>query len=166
VRELTFSIAASLDHPVYLGPIADSYARVHAAIQVALAEVGVPAEIRGERDLVSDREGTGMCFHKSSPIDLVWGDRKGVGSAQRRKGGRVLHHGSIKLGSSPLEGAIATAEEHQAGLSPEIFAPILLRAFQDAFGITLEAAVPAPEERVRAKLLGRRYVDPEFVRRR
>ncbi len=107
-----------------------------------------------------------MCFHKSSPIDLVWGDRKGVGSAQRRKGGRVLHHGSIKLGSSPLEGAIATAEEHRAGLSPEVFAPVLLRAFQAAFGITLEAAVPAPEERVRAKLLGRRYVDPEFVRRR
>jgi lipoate-protein ligase A len=166
VRELTFSIAASLDHPVYVGPIADSYARVHAAIQVALAEVGVPAEIRGVRDLVSDREGTGMCFHKSSPIDLVWGNRKGVGSAQRRKSGRVLHHGSIKLGSSPLEGAIATAEEHQAGLSPEIFAPILLRAFQGAFGITLEAAIPAPEERVRAKLLGRRYVDPEFVQRR
>jgi lipoate-protein ligase A len=166
VRELTFSIAASLDHPVYQGPIADSYARVHAAIQVALAEVGVPAEIRGERDLVSDREGTGMCFHKSSPIDLVWGDRKGVGSAQRRKGGRVLHHGSIKLGSSPLEGAIATAEEHQAGLSPEIFAPILLRAFAGTLGVEFEAAVPEPEERVRTKFLGRRYVDPEFVRRR
>ena len=166
VRELTFSIAAPLDHPVYLGPIADSYARVHGAIQVALAEVGVPAEIRGARDLVSDREGTGMCFHKSSPIDLVWGDRKGVGSAQRRKGGRVLHHGSIKLGSSPLEGAIATAEEHQAGLSPEIFAPILLRAFTATLGVAFEAAVPEPEERARTKLLGRRYVDPEFVRRR
>jgi len=166
VKELTFSIAASLDHPVYRGPIADSYARVHEAIRAALAEVGVPAEVRGERDLVSDRAGTGMCFHKSSPIDLVWGERKGVGSAQRRKGGRVLHHGSIKLGSSPLEGAIATADEHAKGLRAETFAPVLREAFGRAFSIELESAVPGPEERTRARLLGRRYVDPGFVRRR
>ena len=166
VRELTFSIAASLDHPLYRGPIADSYTRVHEAIRAALAEVGVPAEIRGARDRVSDRTGTGMCFHKSSAIDLVWGDRKGVGSAQRRKGGRVLHHGSIKLGGSPLEGEIATAGEHAKGLSAEIFAPILRSTFAKEFGATLEAAVPSPDERSRAKFLGKRYVDPEFVRSR
>jgi lipoyl(octanoyl) transferase len=166
VRELTFSIAASLEHPLYRGPIADSYVRVHEAIRAALAEVGVPAEIRGARDLVSDRAGTGMCFHKSSPIDLVWGERKGVGSAQRRKGGRVLHHGSIKLGSSPLEGSIATADEHAAGVTAELFAPVLRRAFGEHFEAQLEAAVPTPAERSRAKLLGKRYVDPEFVRGR
>jgi lipoate-protein ligase A len=166
VKELTFSIAAPLDHPLYKGPIADSYARVHEAIRAALAEVGVPAEIRGARDLVSDRAGTGMCFHKSTAIDLVWGERKGVGSAQRRKGGRVLHHGSIKLGTSPLEGSIATADEHAKGLSAQEFAPVLRRAFAQGFGATLEAAVPTPDERSHAKFLGKRYVDPEFVRAR
>lgn len=166
VKELTFSIASPLSHPLYQGPIADSYTRVHEAIRAALAEVGVPAEIRGARDLVSDRADTGMCFHKSSPIDLVWGERKGVGSAQRRKGGHVLHHGSIKLGTSPLEGEIATADEHAAGLTAETFAPVLRRAFADSFGAELEAAVPTPDERSRAKLLGKRYIDPEFVRGR
>jgi len=166
VKELTFSIAASLDHPVYRGPIADSYARVHEAIRAALAEVGVPAEIRGARDLVSDRAGTGMCFHKSTAIDLVWGGRKGVGSAQRRKGGRVLHHGSIKLGTSALEGEIATAGEHAKGLTAETFAPILRRAFAERLDAAFEAAIPSPDERTRAKLLGKRYVDPEFVRQR
>ena len=166
VKELTFSIAAPLDHPLYKGPIADSYARVHEAIRAALGEVGVPAEIRGARDLVSDRAGTGMCFHKSTAIDLVWGERKGVGSAQRRKGGRVLHHGSIKLGTSPLEGGIATAGEHAKGLTAETFAPILRQRFAEAFGAELEAAVPSPDERSRANLLGKRYADPEFVRQR
>jgi lipoate-protein ligase A len=166
VKELTFSIAAPLDHALYRGPIADSYARVHEAIRAALAEVGVPAEIRGARDLVSDRAGTGMCFHKSTAIDLVWGERKGVGSAQRRKSGRVLHHGSIKLGTSPLEGEIATAGEHSKGLTPETFAPILRRAFAERFGATLEAAIPTPDERTRAKHFGKRYVDPAFVRKR
>ena len=166
VRELTFSIAASLDHPIYRGPIADSYTRVHEAIRAALEQIGVPAEIRGSRDLASDVPATGMCFHKSSPIDLVWGNRKGVGSAQRRKGGRVLHHGSIKIGSSPLENAVATADEHAAGLRAETFAPLLRAAFAGRFGVLLEAAVPTPAEREHAKRLGPRYVDPEFVRRR
>jgi len=166
VRELTFSIAASLDHPLYQGPIADSYARVHEAIAVALAEVGVPARMRGDERLASDRSGTGMCFHKSTPLDLAWNGRKGVGSAQRRKNGRVLHHGSIKLGTSPLEGSIATAGEHQAGISAEILAPGLREAFARTLGVSLEAAVPTPDERVRTKFLGRRYVSPEFVRRR
>jgi lipoate-protein ligase A len=110
-RELTFSIAAPLDHPLYAGPVADSYVRVHAAIAAALARFGVDAAPRGERSLASDVAGTGMCFHASHPLDLVWeqdgGLRKGVGSAQRRKGGRVVHHGSIKLGRDPLEPGVA-----------------------------------------------------------
>jgi lipoyl(octanoyl) transferase len=166
VRELTFSIAAPLDHPLYQGPIADSYGRVHEAIAVALAGFGVPARMRGDEKLASDLAGTGMCFHKSTALDLAWNGRKGVGSAQRRRNGRVLHHGSIKLGSSPLEGSIATASEHQAGLSAEIFAPALREAFERTLGLPLEAAVPTPDERVRTRFLGRRYVDPEFLRRR
>jgi lipoate-protein ligase A len=166
VHELTFSIAASLAHPLYRGTVTDSYARVHAAIRIALEEVGVPAHARGEQRLVSDRAGTGMCFHKSTPLDLAWNGKKGVGSAQRRKGGRVLHHGSIKLGSSPLEGLIATAGEHASGLRAEVFAPILLDAFRRTLDLAFEAAVPTPVERTRARLLGQRYLDPEFVQRR
>jgi arylsulfatase A-like enzyme len=101
-----------------------------------------------------------MCFHKSTPLDLAWDGRKGVGSAQRRKDGRVLHHGSIKLGSSVLEGAIATAAEHHAGLTAEVLAPALREAFATTLGLALEAAVPTPDERARAKLLGKRYGDP------
>ena len=166
VKELTFSIAARLDHPLYQGPIAGSYERVHEAVRVALAQVGVPARPRGEEVLASDVPGTGMCFHKSTAVDLAWNGKKGVGSAQRRKNGRVLHHGSIKLGSSPLEGSIATAGEHQPGLSAEIFAPALREAFERTLGVSLESAVPSSDERQRARFLGRRYVDPEFVRRR
>ena len=106
--ELTFSITAPLDHPLYRGPTEHSYERVHAAIAVALTAAGVIATPRGDRELSSERTATGMCFHKSASVDLVWDGRKGVGSAQRRKGGRVLHHGSIKLDTTPLEGEIAT----------------------------------------------------------
>ena len=165
-HELTFSIAADLAHPLYAGRIAESYARVHRAIASALAEFGVAAEFRGERVLVSEREATGMCFHKSTPLDLVWNERKGVGSAQRRKGSRVLHHGSIKLGTTPLEGDIATLGAARPGVTAELFAPTLREAFERTFAVRLEAGVPDRDERQRAKELGPRFVDPVFVRRR
>jgi lipoate-protein ligase A len=165
-HELTFSIAVALDHPLYRGTTAESYERVHGAIASALRRFGVAPELRGARELASERAGTGMCFHRSSELDLVWNDRKGVGSAQRRKRGRVLHHGSIKLGTTPLEGDIATLEGVARGTTPESFAPALREAFESELGLEFEAGVPDALERARAQELGKRFVDPAFVRRR
>jgi lipoate-protein ligase A len=163
VRELTYSISADLSLDLYAGSLSESYARVHRAIALALAEFGVEAGLRGARALASDRADTGMCFHHSTELDLVWSDRKGVGSAQRRKSGRVLHHGSIKLGSSPLEGDIATLEPEHRGLTPAEFAPALRAAFEREFKARLVAGVPDADERDLARQLGPRYVAHEFV---
>jgi lipoate-protein ligase A len=165
-RELTFSIAAPLEHRLYRGPVGQSYVRVHDAIQSALAEVGVNAKLRGTDALASDVAGTGMCFHKSTELDLVWNARKGVGSAQRRRGQRVLHHGSIKLGTSPFEGDIASVADVAPKMSAETFAPHLRAAFERVLEIAFEAGVPTADERLRARTLGQRYLDPEFVRKR
>jgi len=163
VNELTFSLTAPLDHPLYAVPIGDSYTRVHAAIASALTHFGVEATPRGRGvELESERPETGMCFHKSSCEDLVWGARKGVGSAQRRKDGRVLHHGSIKLGSSPLEGDIATVGD----VDPAAVAEKLRHALADQLDMAFEIGVPTPDERQAAKSLGTRYLDPTFLRRR
>ena len=166
VRELTFSISADLSLPLYACGLNESYARVHRAIARALAEFGVEARLRGEDSLRSDRSDTGMCFHHSTALDLVWDGMKGVGSAQRRKSGRVLHHGSIKLGSSALEGEIATLESRQRGLSPAAFAPALKQAFEREFELQLEASVPDADERDLARQLGPRYLAEAFVRLR
>ncbi len=165
-RELTFSIAAPLDHPIYAGPISESYVRVHAAVADALRGVGVEAALRGERALASDREGTGMCFHVSTPLDLVWDERKGVGSAQRRKHGRVVHHGSIKLGDSALETGVATIPAASADVGPPEVGALLVEAMAKRFDIHFERSVPEAAERGRARVLGVRYIDPAFVRSR
>ena len=164
--ELTFSIAADATHRLYAGPVAGSYRRVHHVVAAALAEHGVEAELRGPRALASDRDDTGMCFHHSTELDLVWGDRKGVGSAQRRKAGRVLHHGSIKLRTADLEGDIAVVDEADAGLAAEALGATLRGTLARMLDVKLEAGVPTPEERSRAHELGARYLDPAFVRRR
>jgi lipoate-protein ligase A len=166
VHELTYSLIGSEKNAVFQGPVRASYERIHAAIQSALAELGVAAALRGTQALASDVAGTGMCFHKSTDLDLVWDGKKGVGSAQRRRHGRVLHHGSIKLASSPLEGDIATLRAHVPGLLVEDLALRLRTAFSATFALALESSVPDANERARTKELGRRYVDPEFVAQR
>lgn len=166
VNELTFSLVTSLADPIYRGPLADSYARVHLAIARALEGFGVRAELRGERALLSDRAESGMCFHRSTALDLVWDERKGLGSAQRRKGRRVLHHGSLKLGSSPLEGDIATVRSHSPRLELAELARAVEAEFARAFGLAFERSVPTEREREGARELGQRYLDPAFVGRR
>ena len=159
--ELTFSIAAPLAHPLYRGPVADSYVRVHAAIARALADWGVDADARGTRQVASDAAGTGMCFHASTSLDLVWEGRKGVGSAQRRTGGRVLHHGSIKLGATELDRGVAAVQA-----SPAELAERLESTFARAFGCHLETDEPRPAELELAAELGARATSAEFLHRR
>jgi lipoate-protein ligase A len=162
-NELTFSIAADADHALFCGRVAQSYERVHALICAALATLGCEAALRGDDPLLSDTPETGMCFHHSTPLDLAWGGRKGVGSAQRRRSGRILHHGSIKL--SPSEHDTGVAE--LSGISdPSEVSRAIIEAFRTRAEIRLEASVPTRDERVLAEELGEIALDPAFVRRR
>lgn len=165
--ELTFSIAADLNHPLYRGLVSASYERIHGAIARALAGFGIEARMRGENaSLDSDRTGTGMCFHDSTPLDLCWGARKGVGSAQRRKATRILHHGSIKIGTSHLEGNIATLSDGAQAPSAQAVGDALCVALAQSFDITFEASTVTAAECERAELLGARYISHDFVHRR
>ena len=162
-NELTFSISTSLSHPLFKGPVARSYERVHELVRGALSRLGCEASMRGEGALLSDAVETGMCFHHSTAQDLVWGERKGVGSAQRRKQGRVLHHGSIKLGPSSYDTGIAALDGVD---DPAEVSRALTQEFRDLAGIRLTPGVPTREERTLAEELGERSIDPAFVRRR
>ncbi|MEM7515877.1 MAG: biotin/lipoate A/B protein ligase family protein, partial [Planctomycetota bacterium] len=173
-NELTFSISLPSRHRLYRGPIAVSYTRIHDVIRAALAQFGVTAEARGEEERIigSDLLKTGMCFHASTPADLVWKNfdsetwAKGVGSAQRRKKDRILHHGSIKLATTPLEGPIATVGGVSAEATIHSVSEALVQAFSQAFSIEFEADVASAREREGARALGPRYLSDDFVRRR
>ena len=165
-NELTFSIATSLGNPLFQGPVTRSYARIHELVCAALSKLGCEAALRGDGTLLSDAKATGMCFHHSTALDIAWAGRKGVGSAQRRRKGRVLHHGSIKLGTTTLEGDIATVRERAPKVEVQEMADALETALSETVGMSFEAGVPTPAERVRAHELGTRFLDPAFLRRR
>jgi lipoate-protein ligase A len=170
--ELTFSFTTNASDPLYRGNVGASYDRIHKAVILALSKVGIEAELACHATtpdgppVDSDLEGTGMCFHKSTPQDILWGNKKGVGSAQRRRKTRVLHHGSIKLKSSKLEGNIATLSESGTCSDPLKFAAHLIQAFKDELGLTFERTAPNPVEIEHAAILGPRYSSEEFLNRR
>ena len=165
-RELTFSLTAPLDHPLYRGPVRASYERVHRAIATVLADYGVRASLRGEQAVTSDAPQTGMCFHKSTDLDLVWDQGKGLGSAQRRTAGRVLHHGSIKLGKTSLEPGIASLESHAPELEPRELAEAMLAAFPELLEMKFEHDELAAQELDRAQTRSNHFRSSTFLHRR
>lgn len=164
--ELTFSIAASAGHALFRGEVGRSYERIHGLLARCFEDLGVRAELRGARALRSDRVQGGMCFHRSTALDLVWGGRKGVGSAQRRRGGRVLHHGSIKLGASALEDGVAALWSHAPRLRPDALAHTITATFERELGCVLAREEPLAEERALAAVRAAFYRSDAFVRRR
>ena len=102
--ELTYAVICPLDEPGFPREVEGAYDVVHGFIRAALTELGAPAEMRGDRLLRSDTTAPEefWCFYHSTSFDLVLGDRKLVGSAQRRSGLGFLMHGSIPIAANPF----------------------------------------------------------------
>ncbi len=169
--ELTFSVAVDAEDPSYRGSVPDSYERAHEAVIAALAALGVPGpRMRRDAAVGSDLRSTGMCFHESTSQDICWAGpegelAKGVGTAQRRTAGRILHHGSIKLGPSPLEAQVATAADCGVTVDVESAGRALAAAFAREFEVELISTTPEEELLAAAATMAPRYSDPAFVRR-
>lgn len=96
-RELTYSLALPATHTDAHNP-STYYDAVHAAIIEVLAKSGISARLRGD-DAFADQ--SFLCYLRGDARDILIGNHKIVGSAQRRRQGAVLQHGSILLRQSP-----------------------------------------------------------------
>ena len=104
-RELTYSIALPCSHPFRHTPVV-AYEMVHTAIVQLLRRCGVESAMRADAELnepaITPIAGDEkfLCFLRSDPRDIVTQGHKIVGSAQRRRKGCILQHGSILLKAS------------------------------------------------------------------
>ena len=92
-RELTYSLVAPENQSQVAGTILQSYLAISRGLVAGLAQLGVTAEIttgKKERKI-----STAACFDTPSHYELVVGGKKLVGSAQTRRQGCLLQHGSI-----------------------------------------------------------------------
>jgi lipoate-protein ligase A len=113
-QELTFCVVATPGRDGYPADILQGYRWIHGVVRRSLAQLGAELSFRGGDAPLSVRpQGASLCFEDPTALDLVDPQgRKVVGSAQRRRGGRVLHHGSIPLSVpalSPGSGALDLA---------------------------------------------------------
>ena len=105
-RELTYSIALPHSSP-RSASAAELYDLFHETLVQTLATFGVAAAIyrppAGQCGAAPAADATSepfLCFQRRSCGDIVCGGAKIVGSAQRRRKGAVLQHGSILLARS------------------------------------------------------------------
>ncbi|HEY4844574.1 MAG TPA: biotin/lipoate A/B protein ligase family protein [Candidatus Dormibacteraeota bacterium] len=191
-RELTYSVAmpvAMLEHD---GGVLPSYYRLSLALQDGLRGLGVPAALAPVADAATTANHGPVCFDQPSAHEILLDGRKLVGSAQVRRGGGLLQHGSIliepriatlmaclQLPGRPSGSAGSTAlgweqiEKGVAGLAeadvsnPAQIAVALARAFAMRFGVTLFEAPLRPEEAAAAQVLARsKYQAAGWTQRR
>lgn len=97
IDELTYSVIANPDSEAWCGTQAMSYQILSQAVAQSLEQVGFGVTL--DRGYPVERpqglRAMTPCFSSTARSEVVWGDRKVVGSAQRRFRGAFLQHGSI-----------------------------------------------------------------------
>jgi lipoate-protein ligase A len=98
--ELTYSVAAPVAEPRVLGGVRESYRRLSLGLMAGLTRLDVHAEALAEPAKpagLSEVEWAAVCFEVPSHYEITAGSKKLLGSAQVRRRGAVLQHGSLPL---------------------------------------------------------------------
>lgn len=182
--EVTYSLVAPEGHPAVSGAILDSYRKVSRGLAAGLARLGLAPEMAPAAP--GEAAPGAACFHNPSAYELTVGGRKIAGSAQCRRRGVVLQHGSLLLDldrrralevlrppakksfaawvESLQSRATCLRETLGRPVSFEEVAGALVEGFQEALGLELEAGQPDPEEWETAKRLRwEKYTDPAWT---
>jgi lipoate-protein ligase A len=172
--ELTYSLALPLNDSLASGGIVESYQRISTALLAALETLG--AQPRAEpKDRDAAPNPSPVCFETPSHYEITVSGRKLVGSAQARKGGGLLQHGTLPLtgdlaricdalaypdeaarGAAKREvraRAITLAEALGREIDWQTAADAVARGFADALGVIFTRGELSPDERGAAERL-------------
>jgi lipoate-protein ligase A len=97
IDELTYAIAAPTSDLQVEGGVLASYRRLSAGLLAGLRQLGLAPEVRDAEPVGDDERADPVCFEVPSAYEITVGGRKLVGSAQLRRQGGVLQHGSLPL---------------------------------------------------------------------
>ena len=186
-HELTYSLAAPDDNEKISGSVLRSYLSISRGLLKGLSRLGVEAELaegKNKSETVSP-----ACFDAPSWYELVAQGKKLVGSAQTRRNGCLLQHGSVLLkadtetlffvlnfASEKLRErakdyfqAKATCLEEIMGYSPEfeVLCDRFKYGFESELGIELkEQQITEAEAALAQELSAGKYGTDEWNRRK
>jgi lipoate-protein ligase A len=207
-HELTYAVIARENDPRVSGGVLESYRKISAGLVEGLRTLGANVELspynremhasigaeRRRRDLGLAEEGEvesahgAVCFDAASAYELTASGKKLVGSAQARRGGAILQHGSILLDIDWEAWASVFSYASEAGreralrklpmrmtslkqelgrdISPGEVAEALRAAFERTLEISLEPATLNAEESMAARRLAKeKYGAEEWTAR-
>ena len=104
-HEVTYAVAAPI---ALFGSLRDAYCEIHTRLANALRFLGVDVTLAPYRPTVRPSDGPASCFAQPVGGEILVGGRKLVGSAQVRRSGVFLQHGSILLDGPQPGGGLET----------------------------------------------------------
>lgn len=186
--ELTYSVAAPQTEPRVAGGIQPSYERLSRALVAGLRLMGIETD-RAPAAPSSPKNAAGpICFDTPAQYEITHQGRKLIGSAQMRRKGVMLQHGTLPLVGDVtriVEGlALGMAEREAArvalrtqavtlaellgrevGLTTAVF--FMRQGFMQALNLTLVKSDLSPAEKQHAaELRATKYAHDDWNRRR
>jgi lipoate-protein ligase A len=165
--ELTYSFTTRLATHVR-GGLAGYYEAFHMSLIDELARHGAMATLcRAPPKRPRDQEPF-LCFQRRAERDVLIGEAKIAGSAQRRHRGALLQHGSVLLQRSAAAPELAGITElTSVVLDPRELAECWAKRLASRLGLTLRWGTPSPEEIEGAERFRRtQYAQPGWTNRR
>jgi lipoate-protein ligase A len=174
--ELTYSVCGLQDEPRLAGSVLDSYQVLAQALLKALQRLHIPAQAYAKPTLATGSDPKGpVCFEVPSNYEITVEGKKLIGSAQARRKGGVLQHGSLPLygdltritqalaftdeatrqsaAQRLLERATTAEAELGKTLPWEVAARVFASAFAETLNLSLIPGEPSPEELAHARQL-------------
>ncbi len=187
IDELTYSIAGTAKDAGLDGAILDSYNQLSSGLVLGLQRLGIDA-VKAPASNRASADASPVCFEVPSAYEITVGGRKLIGSAQSRRAGYVLQHGSLPLTGdvarlvdvlavedesqrSELRTALAeraTTVERELGRYVSFWeaATVLIDGLSSALGIDFEEGELSPGEReLAAELEAEKYAEAEWLQR-
>ena len=177
--EITYSLTGPAESGRLAGGIEASYRQIAEGLQTGLQGLGATVDVAPSGAAAAPGE-RGPCFSARTRFELSFGGRKLVGSAQRRRQGRLLQHGSILLGTpdprlwaalgagadEALEASIGLDDILRRRPATRALTAALSRGVGQALGMSTRSGVLCRAETRRARGLEGQYASRAFTRRK
>lgn len=163
--ELTYSLTLPADHRLVSNGPNRLYELAHDAVMACLGDLGLVATRCGTTDDSSPTRGPFFCFDRRHCYDVLIGQDKIAGSAQRRTREAVLQHGSIILGNRYTQQATATVPL-PFDKSVQHVRSSFVEHLADMTGERFEHGDWSAAELASADTLVGKYADSEWTKRR
>jgi lipoate-protein ligase A len=139
---------------------------MHGILRDALATLGVSVRLCGDAE--ERKLGDVLCFLHQTPGDLLLGESKIGGSAQRKQRGALLQHGSILLAASPFTPQLPGIRElASVSLTAESLDAAVVEQVAIHTGWPLVSTEWSPRDRDRIKeLVAVKYSQPAWNNKR